>query len=177
MRLLYKKYYQIKKRGFTEAEFQTECEKVAGTSLTEVFNYAATVTPINYPEYFSYAGLAIDTIPVKLPGVYFGATAKYRDSSLTITSVEWNSPAWTAGLREKDIIVETNGAKATADHFKQLLTTKKTGDSILLVIEKNNTRQQISVTLATKFEKPFTIAPLQNQTALQKEIYQGWLNK
>lgn len=176
MRLLYKKYYQIKKRGFTEAEFQMECEKIAGTSLTEVFSYAATVMAVNYPKYFAYAGLTIDTVARALPGIYFGATTKYKDSSLIITSVEWNSPAWNAGLREKDIILETNEAKAGSDNLSHLLATKKPGDTIKLLVVKNNNRQEIEIALATKFEKPFTITALQNQTALQKEIYQRWLN-
>jgi predicted metalloprotease with PDZ domain len=177
MRLLYKKYYQTKKRGFTEAAFQMECEKMAGTSLAEVFSYAATVTSINYPKYFAYAGLAIDTLAKELPGIYFGATTKYKDSLLTIAGVEWNSPAWNAGLREKDIIVETDGAKAGADNLRHLLTTKNPGDTLKLLIIKNNNRQQITVALAKKSQKPFTISFLPNQSALQKEIYQGWLNK
>ena len=61
MRLLYKKYYQSLKRGFTEKEFRKECEKIAGTSLQEVFEYASTVKAINYSKYFAMAGLAIDS--------------------------------------------------------------------------------------------------------------------
>ena len=177
MRLLYKKYYQAKRRGFTESEFQTECEKIAGTSLAEVFSYASTVTAVNYPKYFAYAGLTIDTIPRELPDMYFGATTKYKDSSLIITAVEWNSPAWNAGLREKDIIIETEGTKATSDKLNYLLTTKNSGDSIKLLIAKKNIPQETTVTLAKKFEKSFTITALQNQTALQKEIYKHWLSE
>jgi predicted metalloprotease with PDZ domain len=61
MRTLYRDYYQTKKRGFTDSEFQQVCEQTAGRSLQEVFTYASTVQPIDYPKYFSYAGLHIDT--------------------------------------------------------------------------------------------------------------------
>jgi predicted metalloprotease with PDZ domain len=61
MKNLYKKYYQERKRGFTDLEFQKECELVAGVPLKEVFSYVNTVTPVNYPKYFAYAGLNIDT--------------------------------------------------------------------------------------------------------------------
>jgi predicted metalloprotease with PDZ domain len=60
MKNLYKKYYQDKKRGFTDTEFQKECELVAGVPLKEVFSYTNTVAPVNYPKYFAYAGLDID---------------------------------------------------------------------------------------------------------------------
>ena len=63
MRLLYTKYYKGLKRGFTEQEFKDACEKVAGISLQEVFEYASTVKPPNYPKYFAWAGLTIDTMP------------------------------------------------------------------------------------------------------------------
>jgi predicted metalloprotease with PDZ domain len=62
MKNLYKKYYQERKRGFTDLEFQKECELVASVPLKEVFSYANTVTPVNYPKYFAYAGLHIDTV-------------------------------------------------------------------------------------------------------------------
>lgn len=61
MKALYKKYYQKRKRGFTDQEFQKECERIAGVPLPEVFSYANTVTAVNYPKYFAYAGLDIDT--------------------------------------------------------------------------------------------------------------------
>jgi hypothetical protein len=57
------------------------------------------------------------------------------------------------------------------------LTTKNPGDTLKLLIVKNNNRQQITVALAKKYQKPFSISFSPNQSALQKEIYQGWLNK
>jgi predicted metalloprotease with PDZ domain len=68
MRLLYKKYYQTLKRGFTDKEFQSACEAIAGEPLDEVFSYARTVNPVNYPKYLAYAGLAIDTAMTTYPG-------------------------------------------------------------------------------------------------------------
>lgn len=60
MRKLYAKYYKQLKRGFTEQEFREECEKVAGGPLTELFDYASTVKPLDYSKYLAYGGLAID---------------------------------------------------------------------------------------------------------------------
>jgi len=61
MRSLYHEFYLGKKRGFTESEFQATCEKIAGAELTEVFEYAATVKPLNYTKYFNQAGLQVDS--------------------------------------------------------------------------------------------------------------------
>jgi len=175
MRLLYKKYYQTKKRGFTEVEFQTECEKIAGISLTEVFEYASTVKEVNYPKYFAYAGLAIDTSTKELPGAYFGATAREKDSSVTIREIEWNSPAWNAGLRTKDKILAIDGNKASLLLLNNSIKTKKIGDTIKLLIAKGNNEQELGVKLGVKREKTFSITPLANPDALQSAIYTSWM--
>jgi len=60
MRALYQQYYQEKNRGFTDQEFRAACEIAAGQALDEVFEYAYTTKEIDYPKYFSYAGLAIE---------------------------------------------------------------------------------------------------------------------
>jgi predicted metalloprotease with PDZ domain len=177
MRLLYKKYYQTRKRGFTEEEFQAECEKIAGTSLGEVFEYASTVKEVNYPKYFAYAGLAIDTVTREIPGAYFGATARERDSSLTIREVEWNSPAWNAGLRARDKILAVDGIKANLQLLNNVIKTKKRGDVIKLRIAKANSEQELTIKLGTKREKSFAITPVSNPDALQSAIYTSWMKE
>lgn len=61
MQQLYKEFYQQKKRGFTDKEFQQTCESIAGTALTDIFDYVFTVKAPDYARYLSYAGLSIDT--------------------------------------------------------------------------------------------------------------------
>jgi predicted metalloprotease with PDZ domain len=60
MRLLYRKYYKEKQRGFTEAEFQLACEQTAGIALTGIFEYVYSTKELDYAKYLGYAGLKID---------------------------------------------------------------------------------------------------------------------
>ncbi len=60
MRSLYQKYYEQKKRGFTDAEFRAECEHAAGEKLDDVFSYASTTKEVNYAKYFALAGLKLE---------------------------------------------------------------------------------------------------------------------
>jgi len=60
MRLLYFNYYKAQQRGFTEAEFQSACEQVAGKPLTEIFEYVYTTKEPDYAKYLAYAGLRIE---------------------------------------------------------------------------------------------------------------------
>jgi predicted metalloprotease with PDZ domain len=59
MRMLYTTYYQHEKRGFTEEEFRTICERVAGANLQEIFDYVYTTKPLNYQGFFDYVGLLL----------------------------------------------------------------------------------------------------------------------
>ncbi len=59
MRFLYYNYYKKLKRGFTDAEFQEACEKAAGKSLNEVFEYVYTAKEIDYDKYLNPAGLKL----------------------------------------------------------------------------------------------------------------------
>ena len=61
MRTLYRKYYQEKKRGFTDSEFRQTCEQGAGEALPELFDYVYTVKQPDYAKYLAYGGLGIDT--------------------------------------------------------------------------------------------------------------------
>ena len=67
MRELYHRYYQEKKRGFTDEEFRQVCEGLAGTDLSEIFEYASTVKEVDYSKYLAYAGLTIDLGPLEQP--------------------------------------------------------------------------------------------------------------
>ncbi|WP_433765774.1 M61 family metallopeptidase [Flavobacterium ginsenosidimutans] len=59
MRLLYWQYYKKLQRGFTDAEFQESCEKIAGCSLKNIFEYVYTTKAIDYNNYLQYAGLQL----------------------------------------------------------------------------------------------------------------------
>ena len=58
-RFLYQAYYKDRKRGFTDAEFQDACEKIAGMPLTAVFEYVYTTKDLDYKTFLAYAGLTL----------------------------------------------------------------------------------------------------------------------
>ncbi|MBC7363234.1 MAG: M61 family metallopeptidase [Candidatus Aminicenantes bacterium] len=60
MRELYRKFYKEQRRGFSDEEFRKVCEEVAGTDLSEFFNYVYTTEPIDYNKYLDYAGLKLE---------------------------------------------------------------------------------------------------------------------
>lgn len=174
MRLLYNRYYKEKKRGFTDAEFKQACESVAGKPLNEVFEYASTVKPVNYPKYFAYTGLNIDTVAKPLPGAYLGIQAVEHSDSLLIKSVEWNSPAWNAGLRGGDKIIYINNDKANLGLLNDL-ASRTVGTYVKLNIEKQRMKKDVALYTGKKYQKTFAITRMAKPDKLQTAIYNSLL--
>ena len=176
MRGLYFQYYKDLKRGFTDDEFKSLCEKTAGTSLTEIFDYASTVQAIDYPKYLDLAGLAIDTTAHQVEGkVYFGASFRTDGVKFTLFNVERNSPAWKAGLGNDVEVLKIEGEKANKEVFAYILKTKKAGDSLDLIINEDGTSVPVKAILASKTERTFKIEPQPNASSQQKSLLDFWL--
>ena len=175
MKVLYNRYYKAMGRGFTEKEFRDECEKIAGVSLADFFDYIYTLKQVDYPTYFSYAGLSIDTVAHEVPGAWLGITVKDRNDSLFIANTEWQSPAWNAGLRNRNAILTINGNKAGSKSLAVLLSTLKAGDSIDISFINGSTQLNKKIVPGKKMQSNYSIVPVPNPNPLQKEIMESWL--
>lgn len=60
MRHLYHNIYKKENRGFTDKEFRDICEKLAGGSLQDVFDYVYTTKELDYAAYFKKIGIDLD---------------------------------------------------------------------------------------------------------------------
>ena len=178
MRTLYWKYYKEMKRGFTDEEFRRECENAAGCPLPEIFDvYASSTRDIDYPEYFSLAGLEIDVAPKELSGAFLGAEAQTQDGNLIISSVEWNSPAQRGGLSARDEILALDGIRADRRSMDQALESKKPGDKVRILLARRGEIREIEVTLGKKSVRSFEIKPVADPTPLQSAILRDWLRE
>jgi predicted metalloprotease with PDZ domain len=173
MRSLYHDYFQVKKRGFTEKEFQQQCERIAGVSLADFFSYTSTVNPIDYPTYFSYAGMKIDTTDHSLPGNDLGISAGLKDSAVVIRDVTWKSPAWKAGLQQNDQILFIDSLKAGVDLLSH--PVPHNGDSIYIRFIRDHQERNTTVRLSPWSKKTFAISQVTNPTSLQYMIYNSWM--
>ena len=177
MRRLYKNYYKVKKRGFTDLEFQRESEAVAGMPLNEIFSYATTLTALDYPKYLAYAGLAIDTVARELPGLTMGAEVRYSrsDTSFIIRNIAWPSSASNAGLKIGDKITMIDNVRVNQHLYDSLMTSKRPGDELQIKFLRDKQFKTATVVLSRHFEKSFKITLLNHPDALQTAIYQSWL--
>ncbi len=176
MRTLYNEYYKEKNRGFTDKEFRDVCEKTAGKPLDELFDiYIPTTREIDYAKYLAYAGLSIDTEPIPQPGGWLGTSTRQEGDNLMITRVEWDSPAYKAGLSFQDVINEVDGMKLTASQLEEKLSGLKKGDKITISVTHRENRNTLEIILGEKTIRSFEIKPMADPTPQQSAILDNWL--
>jgi predicted metalloprotease with PDZ domain len=197
MRGMYEKYYVQKKRGFTDAEFRTECESVAGSGLDELFSYASTSREVNYAKYFALAGLKSETksevapggsigldthteeippneIPQGRGGRGRGATPALR---LIVTDTAIESPAARAGLQPGDRIVDVDGAAATPVVLNTAINAKKPGEKITLHLLRAEKEMTVEIEVAPNVKNTFQLSVAEGASPSQLEILNTWLRK
>lgn len=172
MQALYQRYYQSKKRGFTETEFKEIAEKIAGTSIDDILTYVTTTQELKYPSYLHYAGLEIDTTTKTLPGAWLGVSTRMRNDTVIVSNVEWPSPAWDAKLSRQTVLLEIDGRPARL--WNEVIAQKKPTESVKIVYLQKEERKEVVVPLGIKKEKEYPIRRTTNPTPLQKAIYEDW---
>jgi predicted metalloprotease with PDZ domain len=180
MRYLYAEFFK-KDRNYTPADFQKAAELAAGSSLEEFFTkYVRGTAELDYNAALAAAGLKLDTGAAIENGkpvekVYFGADFERQDDRLVVSRVYAGSPAYDQGLNAGDEIVALDNMRATRNFFNARLAEKKPGDLINLTIFRFDDLSTLLIKLGGRAEGTYSIAPLPNQTASQKQIYRSWL--
>src|SRR6185503_3171966 len=92
----------------------------------------------------SYIGVAGQTVPI--PRAVARANQLAVTSGVFVVSVETNSPAAVAGLRDGDVVLALDGEAVTGiDDLHRLLTADRIGSSAPLTILRSAQRQQLTV--------------------------------
>lgn len=178
MGTLYRTFAKDKKRGFTDREFREVCERAAGVPLGEIFDaYAATTEKWDYAKYLGYAGLTIDTAPRSAPKPWLGASTQDQEGSITVSTVEPDSPAAAAGLSAQDEILAVDGTRTNQRSLARTLAGHKPGDKVKVLYARRGQVKETELVLGAKSEPAWTIVPLANPTAEQKALLDAWLRR
>src|SRR5690606_23950675 len=108
MKAMYEQYYLKEDRGYTRAEFIEMAEKVAGTSLHDVFHYVDHPVPIAYNRFLNYAGLELIDLNEDTDQAFLGARVVNKEGKMVVSSISRDQGAWVDGLNVDDEIVAVN---------------------------------------------------------------------
>ena len=173
MRLLYYQYYLKKNRGFTEVELKQAFEKIAGGKLNALMDYVYTTQEIDYDTYLNYAGLQTDDSLRSLPGAWVGMSTRKRQDTIQVSSVEYESPAWNAGLRQGMVLVSMNNLPPVL--IEEMVKQVSPGDKTSLEILSENKLNTVILEWGQRKLKSYALSPIANLTKRQQVIYYSWI--
>lgn len=175
MRRLYYQYYKEKARGFTEAELRRVIEDVAGEKLDELYDYIYTTKELDYNKYLNAGGYVVDTVCVGLPGAWSGIQVHEVQDTVYTEKIEWKSPAWNAGLRSRQRVVDST--PIAPKDLKPLLKEVSAGDTLIVQTEVDGAMKKVPVVLGTKQQRSFNISKEATITPTQQAIRESWLGE
>ncbi|NEU07528.1 M61 family metallopeptidase [Flavihumibacter sp. R14] len=174
MKAMYDEYYTRQDRGYTDAEFKSMAEKIAGKSFDKIYNdYVNGTKVIDYTQILGYAGLALENTAGQKSEPYIGATTSGRDGKITINNVSRNSPAWISGLNVNDEIIAIDGFRVT--DLEKMISLKKAGDKITVLISRDGVLKNIELNLEKNQALKYRIIAVEDPTSLQLKVRSKWL--
>lgn len=175
MKRMYNQFYKTENRGYTETEFKTVLEEVAGTSLNHIYeHYINGLEDMDYNHYLSYAGLRLKVCaPETKPLPTTGFTAALNAGKLLITQVERDTAAWQAGVNVHDELLAINGNRIT--DLEKSIQFQLPGDTVDLTLVRDGRLLEIPLTLQNQHKIKYMIEEIAEPSFLQIAVRSKWL--
>ena len=173
MRLAYERYSGS--RGYTDAQFCTTAEEVAGTDLSAWFDKAVHSTEeLDYSEALDWFGLRFKPAQI-CTKPYTGLVAKVAEGRLLISNVLRDTPAAEAGLSADDEILGIDSFRVLPDQWKERLEQYAPGDQITLLVSRNDRLLEKTIRLAQERQRYGQLEVDPDARPEQKEHFRNWL--
>lgn len=175
MRTLYKRFPLSGGVGYTNDDLQAAAEKLAGSSLAQVFkDYVYGAAPVDWERVLSYAGLEVRAKDAeRRPEL--GLRAFDREGKIRIAQVIAGSAAYDAGIDLGDEIVALNGGRVgQARDLTDRILDMKAGDRVRLTLFRRDRLKEIEIPLRLPAVPAYSVTKTANPTPLQKSIYESW---
>ncbi|MBK9401645.1 MAG: PDZ domain-containing protein, partial [Bacteroidetes bacterium] len=175
MKEMYQLYYKKLNRPFTEPEFITVVNKVAGKDLSEFFKkYVHDTIPLPLEKSLAVMGLEIIDLNSAQSMAWTGATTTSTNGKMMVTAVERNSPAWKYGINVNDEILAMDKFRV-GDDLSKLLSLKRPGETVTFTVSRNGSLKEIQLVLEKSSSTKYAIEKSPSQQEAEKMMYKKWL--
>ena len=181
MKAMYDEYFVKQKRGFTDKEFKTMAEKIAGHSLTDIYdNYINGLKTIDYNKYLDYAGLSLKDDAAQNTEPYLGIVTSLREGKMIIAQVARGSGAWNDGLNVNDEMVSIDNyviKKTSAGSLDMLkyIAGQRVGDKVKVSVIRDGLEKVIDVSLSRNPIVKYNISSVEEPSSAQTDVKNRWL--
>ncbi len=170
MRVLYNDFYK-RGRGFTIDDMIGIINRITKKNYRDFYNRYIFGTEVpDYAKIFGYAGYNLEKKKEAAPD--FGINVRNRDGGFMINSVEPNSSASAAGLREGDLIIKIDGGPPLSAPFDTFA-----GKTINLTVKRSGAEMEVPLKVGSREFTAFSLSAMPNATPQQLKIREGWLKR
>jgi predicted metalloprotease with PDZ domain len=180
LRALYERY-PIDGSGIPEdGGYRAVVEQIApGESFAGLFErYIAGADELDYDRALGYAGLRLDWQHERASDqapAWLGIRTKSENGRTKITHALADGPAYAAGIYAGDELLALDGFRVDEGRLKARLAERRPGDSVTISLFRRDELLHVPVTLAGAPPEKLAIVPLEDASAEQKRIYEGWI--
>ena len=152
MQHLYMKYYETKKRGFSEEEFKKELSLFTKENLDTFFRKYIDGTEIPpYNDIFQKVGMKVAYIG--MAETSFGGTLRQSGGKLIVSKIRANSSCENSGISVNDEIISCMGYRMNKGMFESILYGLAVGDKIDVLISRDEIVFPVEITM-NSYEQP-----------------------
>mgnify|MGYP003747913535 FL=1 len=177
IREAYEEFFLKLDRGFEENEFKSLAERIAGTSLDDIFDAAHQDGELDYNDYFNLVGYEIIDTNVNNSTLTLGITTNKVDGLISVATVEKDSGAYEAGLNVRDelIAINNNRLDVKDKEIDFIVQHAKEGELLNFLVARDGLVREIPVQIRKNTKKIYEIRPLKDQTFLQELLGKIWM--
>jgi predicted metalloprotease with PDZ domain len=170
MRALYNDFYK-RGRGFTTEDMIGVIDRLTKSDYHDFYRKYVFWTDVpDYDRIFGYAGYTFEKKTQKAPE--FGFNGRFRSGGFMLNSIEPNSPAAAAGLKQGDLIVKINGDLPNAAPFGTFA-----GKTINLTVSRGGAEMELPMKVGSRDVIAYSLTAMPNASPQQLKIREGWLRR
>jgi predicted metalloprotease with PDZ domain len=178
--LLYKKYANVES-GYTSHDVKQLLKQITGVDFSDFWDdYVEGTTEINFDELLAFYGLQIEQRDKKdektKPGLSLGVNLKLNKGLSEITRLDFEGPAWKAGLAPGDQLIAIEGYRINNDLDKHLENFEE-GQSYELTYFNQGQLKTTKVSPIEGQPKKIKIVALDSVTKKQKKHFKSLTNQ
>ncbi len=175
---LYYQYYKKKDRGITDDDLKKAAEKAGGINLDEFYDkYIHGTEDLENEKYLHFAGIGLIETNSDVNSRSIGISVKNEDGRLTIQSIVSGSAAYDGGFNVGDELIAINGFRVDERNLKSIIGQFKINEKVTVLYSRDGLTEEREIEIRRDQSVAYTYEILNNQTKLQKTVFDAWLNK
>lgn len=177
MKEAYNEFYKKGSKGFTDQEFKSLAEKVAGISFDDIYEMVNRAGSPDYNKYLQLVGAELSDLNKGYEVPDLGIKTTITDGKLTVQNVYRASGAWEGGLNVKDELIGIDGYRidTAGKELERVVQASKIGDLVKILIARDGVLKELSIKVGASKTAKYTIKSIDNPSPEQSKLKDKWL--